>query len=57
MKSRVKKPHLRIYKTCQPLYPNAAEPRYYRQKTLDIVTAVVSMAGFVSAMVFLATMA
>lgn len=46
--------NLRIH---QPKYPNAASSSYFLQKALDIVTAVVSVAGFVSAMVFLATMA
>lgn len=40
----------------QPKYPNAASPQYYHQKALDIVTAIISTAGFISAMVFLVTM-
>ncbi len=40
----------------QPPYPNAADPSYFTQKALDIVTGLVSCMGFVSAMVFLATM-
>lgn len=34
-------------------YPNAADDRYFAGKALDILTALVSGAGFVSAMVFL----
>ena len=34
-------------------YPNAADDRYFAGKALDILTAIVSGAGFVSAMVFL----
>ena len=56
MKKSVKHTHLHIYQARQPAYPNAADRRYLIQKVLDILTAVVSVAGFVSAMVFLATM-
>ena len=34
-------------------YPNAADDRYFAEKALDILTALVSGAGFVCAMVFL----
>ena len=34
-------------------YPNAADDRYFAGKALDILTAIVSGAGFASAMVFL----
>lgn len=34
-------------------YPNAADDRYFAGKALDILTALVSGAGFLSAMVFL----
>ena len=34
-------------------YPNAADDRYFAGKALDILTALVSGAGIVSAMVFL----
>ena len=50
-----KYPHLKVVQ--QPMYPNAAGPEYYRQKALDIVTAIISGMGFVSAMVFLVTLA
>ena len=48
--------HLKVVKQ-QPAYPNAADSLYYRQKALDIVTAIVSGMGLVSAMVFLVTLA
>lgn len=51
-----KYPHLKVVQS-QPVYPNAASPQYYRQKALDIVTAIVSAMGLVSAMVFLVTLA
>lgn len=51
-----KYPHLKLIQQ-QPAYPNAAGHQYYRQKALDIVTAIISGMGFVSAMVFLVTLA
>ena len=46
-------PHLHVYR--RP-YPNAAEPRYYIDKAIDAVLAVVTGLGTVSAMLFLVTM-
>jgi len=40
----------------EPAYPNAADRHYYVEKAVNIVTAILSGIGFVSAMVFLATM-
>lgn len=54
MKKQHHTPNLKLVN--QPKYPNAASPQYYRQKALDVVTAIVSAAGFISAMVFLITM-
>lgn len=51
-----KYPHLKVV-PCQPAYPNAAGPQYYRQKALDLVTAIISGMGLASAMVFLVTLA
>ena len=56
MKQSVKHTQLHIHHHRQPLYPNAADHRYYAQRALDIVTAIVSVAGFVSAMAFLITL-
>lgn len=39
-----------------PAYPNAADSRYFVEKAVNIVTAILSGIGFVSAMVILATM-
>lgn len=50
---KARQSNLYIYR---PKYPNAAGKAYYQQKALDAVTAAVSVLGFVSAMVFLATM-
>lgn len=52
-----KYPHLRVIDPKQPMYPNAADHRYFAQKALDVATGIISCMGFVSAMVFLATMA
>ena len=40
----------------RPQKPNAADRRYFMEKAVNIVTAILSGIGFVSAMVFLATM-
>ena len=56
MKKTMKHNHLHVRRPCQPIYPNAADNRYFAQKALDIITAIVSVAGFVSAMAFLVTM-
>lgn len=56
MKKANKYSHLKIYKS-EPKYPNAADHNYFAQKALDVMTAIVSGMGLVSAMVFLATMA
>jgi len=55
MKRTTKKNHpgLSVY---HPKYSNAAGREYYRQKALDAITAVVSVIGFLSAMLFLFTM-
>ena len=48
--------HLTVVKSAQPAYPNAADPNYFAGKALNVVTALVSGMGFVSAMLFLVTM-
>jgi hypothetical protein len=53
MKSKKNVAHLSIYRTSQPLYPNAADANYFAGKLLDIVTAVVSSMGFITAMICL----
>ncbi len=57
MRNTKKHTHLRIVKANAPAYPNAASRRYYTEKLLDILTAVVSGAGLTVAMVFLVTLA
>lgn len=58
MKTAVKKhrthnPNIRIYR--RP-YPNAADPSYFVNKIIDVMLAVVTGMGSVSALLFLATM-
>ena len=43
--------------TYQPAYPNAAHPSYFANKAANALTIVVSSLGFVSAMLFLVTLA
>ena len=57
MKKHKKNRNLSIYKANQPAYPNAADNRYFAQRALNVMTAIVSGMGFVSAMLFLVTMA
>lgn len=58
MKTTVKKhaarrTHLHVYR--RP-YPNAADPSYYVDRIIDIMLAVVTGMGSVSALLFLVTM-
>ena len=57
MKHNKKNEHLKIYRSEEPKYPNAADHRYFAAKALNLMTAVVSGMGLVSAMLFLVTMA
>lgn len=52
-----KNPHLHIHRPSQPAYPNAADNRYFANKALNVMTAIVSGMGFISAMAFLVTLA
>lgn len=56
MKHSRKYRHLKVYRP-QPIYPNAADNRYFAQKALDVMTAIVSGIGFTTAMIFLVTLA
>ena len=57
MKNKKKYPHLTIYQSQEPIYPNAADHRYFAAKALNVMTAIVSGMGFATAMIFLVTMA
>lgn len=56
MNHKKKYSHLKIVKSSQPMYPNAADHHYFARKALDVMTAVVSGFGLFSAMIFLVTM-
>ena len=56
MKTRKRNRNLTIVRKQQPVYPNAADASYFATKALNVVTALVSGMGFVSAMAFLVTM-
>ena len=56
MKNTKKTNHLSVYKSNQPAYPNAADSRYFAARALNVVTALVSGMGFITAMVFLVTL-
>lgn len=56
MKKHKNTRHLTVVRTAHPTYPNAADSRYVAGKALNVVTALVSGMGFVSAMLFLVTM-
>ena len=47
---------LTLVKAYEPAYPNTADRNYFANRVLNIVTALVSGMGFISAMVFLVTM-
>ena len=57
MKTKKRNTNLAIYHANQPAYPNAADNRYFAGRALNIMTAIVSGMGFVSAMAFLVTLA
>ena len=56
MKTKKNYRHLTVVKSSRPAYPNAADPSYFAGKALNVVTALVSGMGFISAMLFLVTM-
>ena len=57
MKTKKTNNHLTTYYANQPAYPNAADNRYFAGKALNVMTAIVSGMGFISAMAFLVTLA
>lgn len=53
MKNITKYSYLTIHEYKPNTYPNAADPDYFTGKLLDIVTAIVSGMGFITAMICL----
>ena len=56
MKHKKNYKHLRVVNSKQPMYPNAADHNYFARKAVDVMTALASVLGQVSAMIFLLTM-
>lgn len=56
MKQSSHNPHLTLYVPRQPMYPNAADRRYFVEKAVNVITAIVSGMGFITAMLFLLTL-
>lgn len=56
MKHNERSKNIIQFESRHPKYPNAADDRYFTTKALNILTAVVSSMGLVSAMLFLVTL-
>lgn len=56
MKRKATRGNLTLYVANQPKYPGAADRRYFLEKAVNIVTAIVSSMGFITAMLFLLTL-
>ena len=48
--------HLTVYRSRAPRYPGAANDQYFAEKALNILTALVSGMGLITAMLFLVTL-
>ena len=57
MKKNHRTNRTRTYCPAPVPYPNAADAQYFRTKALNILTAIVSGMGLISAMLFLVTLA
>lgn len=56
MKQKERPIHLTLYVPSQPRYPGGADRRYFVEKAVNILTAIVSSLGFITAMLFLLTL-
>lgn len=56
MKQKKRNSNLTVYRRPEPRYPNAASSSYVNRRILDIVTAIASGMGLVTAMLFLITL-
>ena len=56
-KKHHKKNHLKVVRSNRPMYPNAADANYLNQRRLDMITAIVSGLGMITAMFTLVTLA
>ena len=57
MKTNYRTYENRTYRPKPVPYPNAADEQYFKTKALNILTAIVSGMGLISAMLFLVTLA
>ncbi len=56
MKRKQSRAILTLYAPSQPKYPGSADRRYFIEKAVNILTAIVSTMGFITAMLFLLTL-
>lgn len=56
MKQKYHNSNLKVYRNEIPNYPNAADNRYVTEKILNIIAAIVSGVGLMTAMVVLITL-
>ncbi len=56
MKRKENHANLTLYIPSQPRYPGGADRRYFVEKAINILTAIVSSLGFITAMLFLLTL-
>lgn len=56
MKHNSHRANLTLYIPSQPRYPGGADRRYFVEKAVNILTAIVSSMGFIMAMLFLLTL-
>lgn len=56
MKHKQSHANLTLYVPSQPKYPGGADRRYFVEKAVNILTAIVSGMGFITAMLFLLTL-
>lgn len=56
MNRKSSRAHLTLYSPSQPKYPGGADRRYFVEKAVNIVTAIISSMGFITAMLFLLTL-
>lgn len=56
MKRKSSHANLTLYVSSYPKYPGGADRRYFLEKAVNIITAIVSSMGLITAMLFLLTL-
>lgn len=56
MKRKSSHANLTLYVSSYPKYPGGANRRYFLEKAVNIITAIVSSMGLITAMLFLLTL-